>query len=69
MIVAIGVGIYFGVRNNNSTDDEDAILNESTPQTFKWVSNEEIKLLRKFLRFETLSLESDLGEYQLCSIY
>lgn len=42
-------------------DEDYDILNESTPQTAKWVNNEEIKLFRKYLRFKTVSPDSDLG--------
>ncbi|XP_031625236.1 aminoacylase-1A-like [Contarinia nasturtii] len=59
VIIALGVGVYFYTNNESShTEDPDA-LNDLTPATAKWVQNKEIQLFRRYLRFKTISLETD----------
>lgn len=38
-------------------------LEDSTPETAKWVENEEIQIFRRYLRFPTVSLSTDFGIY------
>lgn len=63
-ILVIGIGIYFAVFNKNSqTDDYDDFNDDLTPETAKWVNNEEIQIFRKYLRYKTVSLEGNFGNF------
>ncbi|XP_031629265.1 aminoacylase-1-like [Contarinia nasturtii] len=65
VIVAVGVGVFFYTTRTKcplkETQEQDANynFNDSTPATAKWVKNEEIQLFRRYLRFKTISLETD----------
>lgn len=48
---------------DDDVDYNDDDLDDSTPETAKWVDNEEIKIFRRYLRFPTVSLSTDFGIY------
>lgn len=54
------VGIYFAVKSgaNNNTKGVDG---DSASQIFERAENAEIKLLQKYLQFQTISPTSDFG--------
>lgn len=59
-----GAGVYYIYSNENSTqtDDRNDTTSDFYPQTSKWTENEEIKILREYLRIPTVSLENDFGK-------
>lgn len=62
VILIVSVGVYLILTHENSQyDEDDDDLDESTPETAKWVNNEEIRILRKYLRFPTVSLSTNFG--------
>ncbi|XP_055301120.1 aminoacylase-1-like isoform X2 [Sitodiplosis mosellana] len=61
VVIALGVGIYYIVSDFNGSTKHAEIEEEVSPETEKWVNNEEIKIFRKYLRFPTVSLDSDFG--------
>lgn len=44
-------------------------LYDSTPETEKWLNNEEIQIFRKYLTYPTISLEADFGNIHLKMYY
>lgn len=57
----VGIGVYFILNNEKSQVVESDSLYDSSPETEKWVNNEEIQIFRKYLTFPTISLEADFG--------
>lgn len=65
VILVAGLALYYFATNEDSTIENDEILDQFTPQTEKWVKNEEIRLFRQYLRFQTVSLNSNFGKFPL----
>lgn len=77
MIIGVVIYYFATLENANQSESENEITNElnssitnnstseitihSTPPSINWLNNEEIQLLRKYLQFPTISLETDLG--------
>lgn len=60
MIIAVGIGVYYTMSNNDVKNDGSVV--EVLPGTEKWVNNEEIQIFRKYLSFPTVTLDSDFGK-------
>lgn len=61
VIIVVSVGVYYILSHENSLYDED--LDDETPETEKWVKNEEIRAFRKYLQFVTISLYGEFGTF------
>lgn len=59
----VSIGVYFIAKRQaiNGSWSESNETNDSSVKDFEWHENEEIKIFQKYLRFPTISLESDLG--------
>lgn len=50
-----------GISKSHRIDSDNFVNDSSTPKTAKWVMNKEIQILRKYLRFPTISPVSNYG--------
>lgn len=62
-VIIVALGVYFTFFFDYTTqyeDDDD--LSVSTPETAKWVNNEEIRIFRKYLRYPTVTHSGNFGK-------
>lgn len=64
VLLIIGATVFYILTHKNSVTSEiEEIFDDPNPKTLKWTSNEEIQILRRYLRFPTISLSGNFGEY------